>query len=255
MSYILHTPETFLYVWMVRDKHADPETPPQTKQVSQHSAWKMAAIVIAAVVSLAARSSAEEIIAVVDRTGRRVFVNMEDTELRLAVERGGAQAAGRLIEKRKQALPGIDRHIENVARRHALDPELVRAVIQVESAWNPRARSRKGALGLMQLMPATGARYGVRDPFDPRENISGGARHLRFLLNRFGGDRRLALAAYNAGENAVDANRGVPPYRETHLYLERVETIYGKLRAGRIPRIGRIYKLVDQNGRTVFVND
>ena len=142
-----------------------------------------------------------------------------------------------------------------MARRHALDPELVRAVIEVESAWNPRARSRKGALGLMQLMPATGARYGVRDPFDPRENISGGTRHLRFLLNRFGGDRRLALAAYNAGENAVDANRGVPPYRETHLYLERVETIYGKLRAGRIPRIGRIYKLVDQNGRTVFVND
>ncbi|MFB3130062.1 MAG: hypothetical protein ACE1Y7_10270, partial [Lysobacteraceae bacterium] len=79
MSYILRTPETFLYVWMVRNKHADPETPPQTKQVSQHSAWKMAAIVIAAVVSLAARSSAEEIIAVVDRTGRRVFVNMEDT--------------------------------------------------------------------------------------------------------------------------------------------------------------------------------
>ncbi len=143
----------------------------------------------------------------------------------------------------------------NATRRYALDPELVRAVIEVESAWNPRARSRKGALGLMQLMPATGARYGVRDPFDPRENISGGTRHLRFLLNRFGGDRRLALAAYNAGENAVDANRGVPPYRETRLYLERVETIYGKLRAGRIPRIGRIYKLVDQNGRTVFVND
>ena len=81
MSYILRTPATLLYVWMVRSTHADPETPPPTKQVSQHSAWKMAAIVIAAVVSLTAQSSAEEIIAVVDRTGRRVFVNMEDTEI------------------------------------------------------------------------------------------------------------------------------------------------------------------------------
>jgi len=101
-----------------------------------------------------------------------------------------------------------------------VDPDLVRAVIEVESAFEPRAVSAKGAMGLMQLMPATARQYGVADPFDPRSNIEAGTRHLRSLLDRF--DLSLALAAYNAGVGAVERYGGVPPYRETRSYVRRV---------------------------------
>jgi len=101
-----------------------------------------------------------------------------------------------------------------------VDPDLVRAVIEVESAFEPRALSAKGAMGLMQLMPATARQYGVADPFDPRANIEAGTKHLRSLLDRY--DLSLALAAYNAGPGAVDRFGGVPPYRETKDYVRRV---------------------------------
>ena len=107
--------------------------------------------------------------------------------------------------------------------KHSLRPELVRAVIQVESGFNPGARSRKGAMGLMQLMPETAARLGVRDAFDPAENIRGGTAYLRQLLDRYHGDEELALAAYNAGSGAVEKyGQRVPPYRETRDYVKRV---------------------------------
>ncbi|MFH1069629.1 MAG: transglycosylase SLT domain-containing protein [Candidatus Glassbacteria bacterium] len=112
--------------------------------------------------------------------------------------------------------------IEAAASRHGLDPALVAAVIQQESAGNARAVSPAGARGLMQLMPATAQQLGVQDCFNPGENIEGGVRYLKQMLERFGGDERLALAAYNAGPSAVERYDGVPPYRETRDYLKKV---------------------------------
>lgn len=116
----------------------------------------------------------------------------------------------------------IDRHSE----AQSLDPKLVRAMIQVESGYNYRARSHKGAMGLMQLMPATASLYSVQNPYDPDENVRGGTRYLRHLVDRFPGRLDLAVAAYNAGPGAVERYGGVPPYRETKDYVRRVLALY-----------------------------
>jgi soluble lytic murein transglycosylase-like protein len=110
----------------------------------------------------------------------------------------------------------------DVARRHGLDPDLVLAVVGVESGFRPEAVSRKGAMGLMQLMPATAGSLGVEDALDPAQNLDGGVRHLGTLLTLYGGDLVRALAAYNAGEGAVARHGGVPPYRETRAYVKKV---------------------------------
>lgn len=112
--------------------------------------------------------------------------------------------------------------IEQAARRHGLEPALVEAVVAVESGFRPDAVSRKGAVGLMQLMPGTAAELGVADPFDPDANLDGGSRYLSRLLTAHGGDLRKALAAYNAGPGAVRRHEGVPPYPETRGYVDRV---------------------------------
>ena len=116
--------------------------------------------------------------------------------------------------------------IDKLAAEHGVDPRLVKAIIRVESAFQERARSRKGAMGLMQLMPETARRYAVRDPYEPRSNIEAGIRHLRSLLERF--TEPLALAAYNAGEAAVRRFGGVPPYPETRDYVGRVLRLSGR---------------------------
>jgi soluble lytic murein transglycosylase-like protein len=121
--------------------------------------------------------------------------------------------------------------IFRTAREHGVHPDLAYAVAAVESSFDPQARSPKGALGLMQLMPDTAERFGVADPFDPAENVRGGVRFLRYLLDMFGGDVRLALAAYNAGENAVLAIGRVPPYQETRTYVAKVIRKFGPGRA------------------------
>jgi soluble lytic murein transglycosylase-like protein len=124
-----------------------------------------------------------------------------------------------------------DSIIEKAATAASVEPNLLRAVIVVESGFNSRALSKRGAMGLMQLMPATATRFGVSNPYDPLQNVHAGARYLKFLIDRFGQDVRLALAAYNAGEDAVDRNGGqIPPFSETMAYVPRVMKIYQMLR-------------------------
>jgi soluble lytic murein transglycosylase-like protein len=117
--------------------------------------------------------------------------------------------------------------VQKAAREHSLDRALLQAMIAAESGFDPHAVSRKGAVGLMQLMPETARRYGVRNPYDPADNIRGGAKYLRDLLQKFNNDLSLTLAAYNAGEDAiVQYGNRIPPYRETLDYVPRVLTLY-----------------------------
>ncbi len=125
------------------------------------------------------------------------------------------------------ASPGdIDGAIEQAAARHNVDPNLVRAVVKVESNFNPNAVSRKGAMGLMQLMPSTARQLKVRNPFDPEQNVDAGVRHLKQLLESYDGDIKLTLAAYNAGAGAVARSSGVPRYAETQNYVRRITNLY-----------------------------
>jgi Transglycosylase SLT domain len=127
----------------------------------------------------------------------------------------------------KTASPGdIDSAIEQAAARHNVDPNLVRAVVKVESNFNPNAVSRKGAMGLMQLMPSTAKELRVKNPFDPEQNVDAGVRHLKQLLESYGGDVKLTLAAYNAGAGAVARSSGVPHYAETQNYVRRITNLY-----------------------------
>jgi soluble lytic murein transglycosylase-like protein len=120
----------------------------------------------------------------------------------------------------------IDTAIDQAAARHHVDPSLVRSVVKVESNFNPNALSRKGAMGLMQLMPSTARSLNVSNPFDPIENVDAGVRHLRSLLDNFGGNVQLSLAAYNAGAGAVARSAGVPNIRETRNYVRRITNLY-----------------------------
>jgi len=123
---------------------------------------------------------------------------------------------------KSNAASGIDQAVQQIAAQHALSADLVNSMIKVESNYNPRAVSPKGALGLMQLVPSTARRFGVSDAFNARDNIGGGVRYLRYLLDLYGGNYPLALAAYNAGEGAVARYGGIPPFRETQNYVIQV---------------------------------
>lgn len=152
------------------------------------------------------------------------------------------------------AVPPYVREIRDAAARHGLPEQLIAAVIRVESGFNPRAVSPKGARGLMQLMPETAALLGVRDPFDPRENIDAGVRHLRGLIERLA-DLALALAAYNAGEQAVLAWGGIPPYPETRDYVTRVLRLFGgAVTAAREVVSGSTFRKLERDGTVVYTN-
>ena len=140
-----------------------------------------------------------------------------------------------LIGRRPTPQPGgsptqYDDIILSAAERYGVDPALVRAMVKAESDFNEAARSRKGAQGLMQLMPETARLYNVANVYDPEENIEGGVQHLRLLLDRYRGDLRLALAAYNAGVQAVEKHGGIPPFSETKDYVRRVLTFHERYR-------------------------
>lgn len=135
----------------------------------------------------------------------------------------------RTLARGRHVSPGeIDRAIDEAAQKHNVDPNLVRAVVKVESNFNAQAVSRAGAMGLMQLMPATARTLNVSNPFDPKQNVDAGVRHLKGLLDSYNGDVRLSLAAYNAGQGAVARNNGIPPYAETQNYVKRITELYGK---------------------------
>jgi len=144
--------------------------------------------------------------------------------------------------------------IRDAAQRHGISEELVAAVIRVESGFNAKAVSRKGARGLMQLMPGTAAILGVRDSFDPMDNIDGGVRHLRGLLDRFGNNIPLALAAYNAGEGAVNTHGGIPPYPETQAYVGRILGIVGGDTFAGASMPSSTYRYVENDGAIVYTN-
>jgi soluble lytic murein transglycosylase-like protein len=192
------------------------------------------AIIFAVLLSASAAEARPQIYTYVDADGMRHYTDVPDNNRYrlLVLSPQDRTASGDRYDAMLLAKAGrYDSIIEKAADSASVEPNLLRAVIVVESGFNSRAVSKRGAMGLMQLMPATATRYGAANPFDPHENVHAGARYLKFLIDRFGQDLRLALAAYNAGENAVDRNGGqVPPFTETMAYVPRVLRIYQMLK-------------------------
>jgi soluble lytic murein transglycosylase-like protein len=169
---------------------------------------------------VAVAAAAQGEVRLVVKNGKRVIYNDGPVNIRASEEWLASHI------ERASAWDGL---IAEAARQNAVDPKLVKSVVLVESGFNPAAVSRKGARGLMQLMPETAAENGVRDLHDPAQNIAGGTRYLSRLLSNYGGDLPRSLAAYNAGEAAVDRYDGVPPYDETQLYVRKtLAAYYGK---------------------------
>jgi len=167
----------------------------------------------------------------------------------------GAVAAARTREASAERSE-LRKLVHEMSTEHGVDPKLMDALVHVESGYNPNAVSRKGAMGLMQLMPETAKRLKVDDPFDPAENVRGGVKEFSRLVSRYSGNLQLALAAYNAGEGAVSKYRGVPPYAETRSYISKILSLY----TGRPYRLAGSYRaapvrmLRNRQGGTIITN-
>lgn len=230
-------------------------------------------IAVAALVAgtwlLLATPSHAQLASYVDAHGKIVFINGDSPKLRrgstMRTPLAASQAVPPSFASADLSAPAtppdrLDRIVRESAERHQLDPALVKAVISTESGWNPRAVSRKGAVGLMQLIPGTAQRFGVSNPYDPAQNVEGGATYLKSLLDRYNGNLTKSLAAYNAGEGAVDRSGGVPAYPETQQYVRKVTDAYFRPGSGRTstlwsPPRRPVRREVDASGRTVFTNE
>jgi soluble lytic murein transglycosylase-like protein len=191
------------------------------------------ALLVATLLSASGAVAAAKIYTYLDAQGLRHYTDTPDNNRYrlLVLSPFDRTVSGERYDLQRLARASqYDSIIEHAAVAAAVEANLLRAVIVVESGFNSRAVSKRGAVGLMQLMPATASRFGVLNRYDARQNVHGGARYLKFLMNRFGHDIRLVLAAYNAGEEAVDRNGGqIPPYSETMAYVPRVLKIYKML--------------------------
>jgi soluble lytic murein transglycosylase-like protein len=222
---------------------------------------------VSAIWLAAPRSTVAQIATEIDASGRRMFINADPPPARLAAAKprttiympGESSFLGQGRPAVSIDRDGVEKLVREAAERHQVDPALIRAVIETESNWNPAAVSRKGALGLMQLIPTTAQRFGVNDAFSPKQNVDAGVRYLKTLLERYNGNLDLALAAYNAGEGAVDRAHGVPTFRETRSYVQRVQEAYYRPGSGRLEsaytRTNPIHRVVEPNGRIIFTNN
>jgi len=181
----------------------------------------------------------------IDKNADRVYKDKSNTSTGISLEK-------------VEYLADYHTIINEKAETYDIDPSLIKAVIETESNWNSMAISRKGAMGLMQLMPSTASDMNVHNPFNPEENIEGGTRYLRYLLERYKGDLTLALAAYNAGPNAVEKYGCIPPYTETRQYVSKVLSIYNgegaDFHASGKARKDKIYKVILDDGSVLFTN-
>ena len=193
---------------------------------------------------------AGQIATVTGQNGQTVYVNADP-----ASEQAGLAETGQFLSTPAK----FDSIINRVSSRNQVDPKLVHAIIRVESDYDPKAVSSKGAMGLMQLIPATAQRFGVRNPFDPKQNIRGGVSYLKYLLHLFGGNLPLSLAAYNAGEETVIRSGGIPAIPETEHYVRAITHLYhskNAVLAATAPaeKMPPIVRYVDSQGVVHFTN-
>jgi len=224
----------------------------------------VAGLAVVSLLSLPANTRAQ-IASSVDERGKLVFVNGDSPAPRYGSTMKGSSDASTdplAVPSGKLTPPPdrLDRIVRDAAERHKVDPALVQAVISTESGCNPHAVSRKGAVGLMQLIPETAKRFGGGNLFDPAQNVEAGTTYLKSLLDRYNGDLTKSLAAYNAGEHAVDNSGGIPPYWETQRYVRKVTDAYFRPGSGRDSTLWEapkhlLRKEVDPNGRVIFTNE
>jgi len=237
-------------------------------QAMSNKGVKLTACLMLGSLAFCARPASAQIARISDDSGRSFFINANQQPAKLAPASKSrtniympaeTSLTGRARSEFNVDRDGVEKLVREAADRHKIDPALVRAVIETESNWNAKAFSHKGAGGLMQLIPTTAQRYGAYDVFDPQQNIDAGVKYLRTLLERYNGNLDLALAAYNAGEGAVDRAHGVPGFRETREYVQKVQNAYFRPGSGRMPdafvNSRAIRRDISPEGRIIFSND